>query len=648
MVTLFALALSTPGLAQSVPSTNVPTAVPPPPDPGDEPPYNDAMFLRRFVPSTMVTNSVHEVSVTVQNYGTTVWDPYTGYTLGSLSPQDNWIWGNSRIALRQSVAPGETVTINFQARAPSTPGSYTFQWGMLQEGVAWFGNASMAATVTVREPLNNAAPTGQSATAQMETGKAYNVSVTMYNNGESTWTRAQQYTLMAQSPHNNMTWGLNRVALPFDSVAPGESATFNFQVIAPSVPGSYAFQWGMQREGYGSFGPGTTPITINVVAPPPLVNNAEVVGIAVPARMQTGQRYNISVTMKNSGTKSWAAGTLHRLGAASGYDNMWGLGRVELATPVAPGQQYTFSFQVIAPVPDSYDMQWRMVQDGVEWFGAYAGSQVTVTEDLSRVTFIHTDALGSPIARTDGAGNVISRTRYEPYGYAASGAMPTIGFTGHVNDADTGLTYMQQRYYDPIAGRFLSIDPVVTDANTGSSFNRYSYANNNPYYYFDLDGRSSTPVEDPFVPTPPPPKTITPLIFPPLPGMPPIVSGGTVPFPMPAGPVATVPVVGGKLNAAFEAWKLQEALKQIYSNSWVGKLDSTLSVMLNRIKDRPNEGPPGEWIDGKNGSRKYGPDGKPELDLDKPHQGHERPHVHEWDKNGREHPGRDYSPWPRQ
>lgn len=26
---------------------------------------------------------------------------------------------------------------------------------------------------------------------------------------------------------------------------------------------------------------------------------------------------------------------------------------------------------------------------------------------------------------------------------------------------------MQQRYYDPIAGRFLSVDPVVTDANTG-------------------------------------------------------------------------------------------------------------------------------------------------------------------------------------
>jgi hypothetical protein len=37
----------------------------------------------------------------------------------------------------------------------------------------------------------------------------------------------------------------------------------------------------------------------------------------------------------------------------------------------------------------------------------------------------------------------------------------------------------------------LSIDPVTTDASTGSSFNRYVYANNSPYSYIDPDGRQA-------------------------------------------------------------------------------------------------------------------------------------------------------------
>jgi RHS repeat-associated protein len=54
--------------------------------------------------------------------------------------------------------------------------------------------------------------------------------------------------------------------------------------------------------------------------------------------------------------------------------------------------------------------------------------------------------------------------------------------------------YMQQRYYEPLAGRFLSVDPVTTDAKTGSNFNRYNYANNNPYRFKDPDGRIAIPL----------------------------------------------------------------------------------------------------------------------------------------------------------
>jgi RHS repeat-associated protein len=58
-----------------------------------------------------------------------------------------------------------------------------------------------------------------------------------------------------------------------------------------------------------------------------------------------------------------------------------------------------------------------------------------------------------------------------------------------VTDSQTGLVYMQQRYYDEDIGRFLSVDPVVAYSNPVDAFNRYWYANNNPYRFADPDGR---------------------------------------------------------------------------------------------------------------------------------------------------------------
>jgi RHS repeat-associated protein len=120
----------------------------------------------------------------------------------------------------------------------------------------------------------------------------------------------------------------------------------------------------------------------------------------------------------------------------------------------------------------------------------YLGDRlIAEANNLTGVSYSHTDALGSPVARTNASTQVTSRTRYEPYGATAAGTNPTgIGFTGHVNDADTGLVYMQQRYYEPLAGRFLSVDPVTTDFKTGAQFNRYAYVNNNPYKFKDPDG----------------------------------------------------------------------------------------------------------------------------------------------------------------
>lgn len=85
---------------------------------------------------------------------------------------------------------------------------------------------------------------------------------------------------------------------------------------------------------------------------------------------------------------------------------------------------------------------------------------------------------------------MIETSEYEPYGGLLNRANDDrAGYTGHVMDAATGLTYMQQRYYDPQIGRFLSVDPVTADAAGGKNFNRYWYGANNPYRFIDPDGR---------------------------------------------------------------------------------------------------------------------------------------------------------------
>lgn len=119
------------------------------------------------------------------------------------------------------------------------------------------------------------------------------------------------------------------------------------------------------------------------------------------------------------------------------------------------------------------------------------GSRLIANREGGEVRYQHLDMLGSPVAVTNAAGQVTDRSRYEPYGQTIGKSWDGIGFTGHVTDASSGLVYMQQRYYDPQTGRFLSVDPVTALSNPTDGFNRYWYANNNPYAYTDPDGRQA-------------------------------------------------------------------------------------------------------------------------------------------------------------
>jgi RHS repeat-associated protein len=124
---------------------------------------------------------------------------------------------------------------------------------------------------------------------------------------------------------------------------------------------------------------------------------------------------------------------------------------------------------------------------------------LVATAHAGTVTYVYTDPQGTPLAEANASGTITARFDYAPYGQSVTsmGAAPSgPGYTGHVNDPDTGLVYMQARYYDPSVGRFLSVDPVQPSAGSSFNFNRYDYASNNPVNHIDPDGRQVAPGDD--------------------------------------------------------------------------------------------------------------------------------------------------------
>ena len=224
-------------------------------------------------------------------------------------------------------------------------------------------------------PDSSADFVSQSVPTTVLPGQSFPVSITMKNVGATTWTAGEEFKLALQP--DSLTWSVVRVTVP-NNVAPGATVTFNFNAIAPATPGNYGFQWRMIDEGQERFGDVTPNVMITVLA---WSNQAQFVSQTVPNAMYVGESYNVSVTMRNVGNTTWQTSSNYWLGSQNLQDNTrWGMKRVPLASAVPPGGQITIPFTVTAPgTKGTYNFQWRMVQDGVEWFGPQTPNvQVTV------------------------------------------------------------------------------------------------------------------------------------------------------------------------------------------------------------------------------------------------------------------------------
>lgn len=119
-----------------------------------QPPVYGAQFVWQSIPTMMFMGDSAVVTVQMRNTGNTTWTAGQAYNLGSQTAQDNTRWGMGRVAVPGSVAPGQIATFTFAITAPSNVGEglKVFHWRMVRDGVAWFGDQTTLAYISVASP----------------------------------------------------------------------------------------------------------------------------------------------------------------------------------------------------------------------------------------------------------------------------------------------------------------------------------------------------------------------------------------------------------------------------------------------------------------------------------------------------------------
>ncbi|MFJ5073930.1 RHS repeat domain-containing protein [Streptomyces sp. NPDC088553] len=111
-----------------------------------------------------------------------------------------------------------------------------------------------------------------------------------------------------------------------------------------------------------------------------------------------------------------------------------------------------------------------------------------------KFTFLLADHHGTGSTQiSNNAGQAITRRKTTIFG-GPRGTQPTNwigdkGFVGGTNEADTGLVHIGAREYDPVTGRFVSVDPIL-EADKPQTMNGYGYAANNPFSFSDPTGEA--------------------------------------------------------------------------------------------------------------------------------------------------------------
>ena len=169
-----------------------------------------------------------------------------GYS-GHLPP--NWVLVDPNIR-----SPDEEARISWML------GQWAGAWNLDPRRICW-----------VKVPLSDSdegTVTEFTAPKTLQPGERATVVVRIKNNSKDTWTQQAKYRLGTQAPQDSTTWGTTRTELTTPEVKPGEEARFEFPIVAPQQPGTYALGFRMVQEAVRWFGPFTPVANVTVAAAP--------------------------------------------------------------------------------------------------------------------------------------------------------------------------------------------------------------------------------------------------------------------------------------------------------------------------------------------------------------------------------------------
>lgn len=202
------------------------------------------------------------------------------------------------------------------------------------------------------------------------------------------------------------------------------------------------------------------------------------------------------VTKYTFNTDGERTATTPATGTASGFAYNQSGGLKSASTPSGTGT-YTYdgtglrTGKTVGSVTTRYSWGLKdgvnlLLSDGSTDYVYGPGGLIIEQVSGSAVSYLVHDQLGSTVAITSSAAAVVGGYSYASYGAVLShtGTVSTpIEFGDGYTEAETGLVYLQNRYYDAVTAQFLTIDPEV--AATGQP---YVYVADNPLNAIDPFG----------------------------------------------------------------------------------------------------------------------------------------------------------------